>query len=398
MLASLGAAMLCTGAIQRIVPSDDRIWYEGRWAQAGGQATAEWPCASISFGVSVNPGGGSLELDWAGVRVLLNVTITDSSGQLHSSCLVEAPSVQIPGWQTTQLAFHGTESATSYTVRFRRLTPGMPFGMGAGRILAPSWLAFHGISRLEGVALTATPPAPQRRLEFIGASDTAGYCVRGDPAVGAVAAALDVYYGDCDLAYPGRLASAFGAELAIEAMAGVGLTQNAPGVGPLTMPSLWPRTLQSSPAPRWPFGWAPQLVFISLGGNDYNHQGGDVPSNASFTAAYGDFLRQVLEVYPDATVLAVCGMGDPTEAEYDPDNNRCAPCPHVQAAVEAFVAASSAYAARVRYVLIPCDGSVVSGEGEMGCAGHKNAVGQGAIAAFLQPIVTEVSGWSLASP
>jgi len=67
-------------------------------------------------------------------------------------------------------------------------------------------------------------------------------------------------------------------------------------------------------------------------------------------------------------------MGDPTEAIRSPDNNRCKPCPHVETAVKAF---NEKYMGvhRVEYVFIPCDGSVVTGSGDIGCMGHKNQVG-----------------------
>ena len=35
-------------------------------------------------------------------------------------------------------------------------------------------------------------------------------------------------------------------------------------------------------------------------------------------------------------VVSVCGQGSPLEAKFDPDNNRCRPCPHVSDATDAF--------------------------------------------------------------
>lgn len=74
-------------------------------------------------------------------------------------------------------------------------------------------------------------------------------------------------------------------------------------------------------------------------------------------------------------VLAVCGFGDPTEAIRDPDNNRCKPCPHVESAVSDFNTKWQGYYPEVAYIFVPCDGSVVTGEGDIGCAGHKNRQG-----------------------
>ena len=87
------------------------------------------------------------------------------------------------------------------------------------------------------------------------------------------------------------------------------------------------------------------------------------------------------------TVINVCGQGSPAEASFDPDNNRCAPCPHVEAAVREFADD------RVHYVFIPCDGSVVTGDGDIGCAGHKNRQGQREVFDFLKDKVAVITGW-----
>ena len=55
-------------------------------------------------------------------------------------------------------------------------------------------------------------------------------------------------------------------------------------------------------------------------------------------------------------------MGSPAEAAFDPDNNRCRPCPHVRDATTAYVAANPTR--RVHYLLVPCNGSVVDDVGE----------------------------------
>ena len=85
-------------------------------------------------------------------------------------------------------------------------------------------------------------------------------------------------------------------------------------------------------------------------------------------------------------------MGDPTEHARDPDNDRCAPCPHVQDAVVAFLAKyGDQYG--LKYFDIPCDGSVVTGSGDIGCAGHKNRKGQAEVANHLIPQLKEWMGW-----
>ena len=144
------------------------------------------------------------------------------------------------------------------------------------------------------------------------------------------------------------------------------------------------QTLLTEKKPKWEgVGGVetPDLVVISLGGNDYNHHNGNVPSNEDFSEAYGAFITSVFNEYGEGVkVLNVCGQGSPEEATYDPDNNRCSPCQHVEDAVAEFQADNEGM--EVDYLFVPCDGSVVEGLGDIGCAGHKNRVGQRKVAEF----------------
>lgn len=136
----------------------------------------------------------------------------------------------------------------------------------------------------------------------------------------------------------------------------------------------------------------PNLVVVSLGGNDFNHQDGRVPTNATFSAAYARLLDAFYSKFPDlGAVAAVCGMGSPAEAAFDPDNNRCKPCPHVSNAVDEYTAKNPTR--RVAYIFVPCDGSVVDGVDDIGCDGHKNAKGQSEVAAFLEPRLRALMAW-----
>ena len=231
-----------------------------------------------------------------------------------------------------------------------------------------------------------------------------GYCADGTPDNDAT---IDVYlggykYDNCELAYPGLLAVRLDAEYYVEAIAGIGLTQNAGGsshvaeMGPLPMPDLYNRTIQLLAEPVWDFSvYQPHMVMISLGGNDYNHQDGNVPSNETFSLAMEEFFLSIFNKYDGEAlnIVSICGMGDPLEAAYDPDNNRCRPCPHVHNGVTAFKQSYFSYAKQVHYIEVPCDGSVVTGVDDIGCMGHKNRLGQNEVADFLLPRVKEIMGW-----
>ncbi len=173
-------------------------------------------------------------------------------------------------------------------------------------------------------------------------------------------------YDNCDAAAAGNLGRALGADITLQGYAGVGLTQNANSkttwmLGKKTMTTLYNYTLQTDDSKTPEIfdlkaahqkAGAERALIISLGGNDYNHQKGHVPSNESFVAAYVAFLDQLLSSYgyapqaelgsekaddsglPAPTLISVCGQGSPIEAKEDPDNNRCRPCPHVEDATK----------------------------------------------------------------
>ena len=86
-------------------------------------------------------------------------------------------------------------------------------------------------------------------------------------------------------------------------------------------------------------------------------------------------------------------MGDPTEHARDPDNDRCSPCPHVKTAVSEF---QEKYGDQygLKYFDIPCDGTVVTGNGDIGCDGHKNRKGQAEVANHIAPQLKEWMGWN----
>ena len=193
----------------------------------------------------------------------------------------------------------------------------------------------------------------------------------------------------------------------MQAISGIGLIQNSDSaqqweMGNLSMPAYFNRTLQNQDTP-WNFSAEPfvDLLTISLGGNDYNHQHGNVPTNQSFTehsAAFFAFLfrafnKRQVETGSLTQIMAVCGMGDPEEVKIDPDNNRCRPCPHVADAVASFRVAHPSLASRLHYLFVPCDGTVITGLGDIGCNGHKNRLGQEKVAEFIAPFISSILGW-----
>ena len=81
-----------------------------------------------------------------------------------------------------------------------------------------------------------------------------------------------------------------------------------------------------------------------------------MPSNETFTDAMETFLLRLFSLYDAQTqphVVNICGQGSPDEAVFDPDNNRCRPCPHVEDATIAFQQRHADLNSRVHYIFIP---------------------------------------------
>ena len=249
---------------------------------------------------------------------------------------------------------------------------------------------FVGIETTTTAIKILAPRKKERKIVAIGASDTAGWCIDGTPSTSAFDYALGGWkYEDCGKTYEAQLATKFQASLSVQAISGIGLTQNAQAktpwiLGSRTMPQYFNLTLQEENKNLWNFtkDGIVDLVIVSLGGNDYNHQKGDRPANDVFSNAYISFLQFLFHIYDDnvmtnnktTKILSICGMGDPYEKKRNPDNDRCSPCPHVEAAVKQFqCTVPDQISNHLFYKFIPCDGSVVHGTNDIGCNGHKNS-------------------------
>lgn len=391
--------------------TDPRFALLGRWQlQGDGVARADWPCSGLKFRVATTTRSSNNSI----IRFRLNllrvranvVLINEATGLVESAVVLEGCRL-MDAEQQYDLQLPNSPN-NSYTVSLTKLTQAAPYNNGIGKWLS-SVLEFHGLETTENVVLATPPELPSRRVALIGASDMAGFCIDGFPET-SDALFWPWRYDNCDLAFHSVLGRQLNAQTSsVQAIAGIGVTQNAFAnlpflLGQNTISDYYGRLLQTDANSLWNFAsesQRPDLFVISLGGNDYNHQW-TVPSNETFSAAYQAFLQTVVEPYlmntDDntalvPTIVSVCGQGDPTEVERDPNNDRCRPCPHVQEATEAF---GSQYVdtVQVEYIFIPCDGSVVTGIDDIGCDGHKNSLGQARVADFLEPRLRQIMGWN----
>jgi len=403
--------------------------YKGRWLLEKGTARADWPCSGVQFSFTTTSSNSSSsstlpeEVDdgeeeairthipeaiWTRIslrlmigRVRVSVEVTNSkTGVVESSTILEGSAI-LDFAKNYDILVENLSPDTTYNVSLKKLTQASPFNNGLGKHLK-SILEFHGVE-LENIVQIREPSSlATRRIDYIGASDTAGFCVDGTPET-TDGMAKPWKYDNCDMTSHAMLGRRLNAEVNVQAIAGIGLTQNAFAsmpflLGKNTMPEYYKRVLQTQEKPAWDFEQSrPDLVVVSLGGNDFNHQN-SIPSNASFAEAYEVFLHEIARPYmqdggTSPTIVNICGQGDPTEVERDPNNDRCRPCPHVKDATESF---QNKYGdtIRVEYVFIPCDGTVVTGIDDIGCEGHKNQLGQERVADFLEPHFRQIMGWS----
>ena len=119
------------------------------------------------------------------------------------------------------------KSSNKLTVTLTKMSQSNPMGTGiATDFFSASTFSLIGL-RLTGKLLDPPRRAPHR-IQFVGASDTAGYCVDGTPDTGPIAEGLLGWeYENCDAGYVHLVGEALDADIEVLAIAGIGLTQNA---------------------------------------------------------------------------------------------------------------------------------------------------------------------------
>ena len=150
-----------------------------------------------------------------------------------------------------------------------------------------SFLGFETPGRLLPVAA-----APDRRIEFIGDSITAGYGDEGPGAACPYKAEEENEY----VTYGALTARALAADHVNIAWSGKTIAE---------MTSYWERTLPSKPDSRWDFkSWTPHLVVVNIGTNNFANID---PGEERFVRLYSMLVEHVRKAYPDAFVI--CALG-----------------------------------------------------------------------------------------
>ncbi|OIR14926.1 endoglucanase E precursor [mine drainage metagenome] len=227
--------------------------------------------------------GSELEVRFQGTA--LNVCLKEKGEDLYQVVVDGVPTTQLVTneHQTVYRVVEGLADSPHVVGLFKRTEP-----------LVGS-TQFLGLQLPAGAKLLPPPPAPTRRIEFIGDSITCGYGNEGKDQSQHFSPQTENNY----LAYGAVAARELNAEYVCVAWSGRTMWPT------FTIPEIYDRTLPDDPTSRWDFGqWKPDVVLINLGTNDFREK---VPDQAKWTAAYRAFLKRVRTNYPRAQIYCAIG-------------------------------------------------------------------------------------------
>lgn len=286
----------CANSIDSFVkPSHSHIHYEGRIGNDQADAAQLfWP-------------GTSITINFEGKEI--GAWFKDETGNNYYNIIIDNDSIFQVNPDTTKrlytLASNLSEGPHTVTI-FKRTS------WDKGK----AW--FYGFDIKEGKTLA--PPQPKKRkIEFYGNSITTGYAMEdlsGDDSP-------DGKFENNYRTYAAITARHFDAAYSCIAKAGIGITVSWDS---MIMPEIYDRINPYDSTSKWDFSkYTPQIVVINLFQNDSwlvnmpeNEQfkirfGTTAPDSTETIEAYGDFLKNIREKYPDAHIICSLGNMDATK-------------------------------------------------------------------------------------
>ena len=227
-----------------------------------------------------------------------------------------------------------------------------------------------GVTQLTGLSsfgtggsLSAPTAAPNKRMEVIGDSLSAGAGVEGNAACpGGINAFTNNY-----LAYGSVAARTVGADVVTIAWSGIGVYRNSDGSTTDTMPARYPYAIPND-GTAWDFSqYQPNVVVINLGTNDF----GSGDPGTPYETAYDAFVKTVRAKYATAYFILIDMYG----------GNRLTRINNVVAALKA------GGETMVESL------SVSSAQNNLGCNQHPNVAGQAAMGGVLAARLKSLMGW-----
>jgi len=177
-----------------------------------------------------------------------------------------------------------------------------------------------GISAIEATCIGAIEPteASDKLIEFVGDSITCGYGVDDLDSSHHFSTTTE----DATKTYAYKTAEKLGADYSLVSFSGYGIISGYSGDGTKQAEQLVPNfydkmgnsygTFVGDNIPQetaWDFTKSqPDVVVINLGTNDNSYVKNDAAKKEEYTAAYVEFLKQVREKNPDATIFCTLGI------------------------------------------------------------------------------------------
>jgi lysophospholipase L1-like esterase len=256
----------------------------------------------------VKTDGAALQYTWpgiyfegrfhgTGVGIALNDGNNDYDVQIDGATVAK---LVTPG-QTTYWV--SNLSNADHTVRLVKRTE-IPWAAGQ----------FGGFIAAPGGTILAKPAARRRQIEFIGDSFTAGYGNTSGQRDCAGIGGVD-RNSDADLSFGAHTAKSLNADYQLIAESGLGMVRNFGGSNPtFDFRTFYDRALQNVDGDVWvkPASWAPQLVVVGLGINDFstslnaNEKWATTDSLvADYTTAYQGFIDKLRARYGRDAIIVV---------------------------------------------------------------------------------------------
>lgn len=352
-------------------PDDPAIRYIGRFDTTKPKLPqSSWPMAGITVafhGSQTVTGSFQTTRDGLRMRVVVD-------GQTQG-ILVQKKQTKMQQFTLAK----GLDASKNHTLQVFQLSEG-------------AVVTFGGFE-LDAGQFDSAPKAPARRLEFIGDSDTAGWCADGSKNTGD----NQLKYEDPYVTWAQQLARSVGAEGMVEAVSGYGVERKTGAIGGVLDLVTFDKN-----SPNWDYTkWTPDAVVILIGPNDESltklvgasaQKPQGQSTNSIFITAYKALLNQVAKNYKDAKpapkIIHVCGGS----------LNGFDPCNDIQTANKQFNAEGGAI--QGYFTSITKDHwNLINGprgKGESpynGCDGHYNEKGHAVVAKDILPQLEKIMGW-----
>ncbi|MFT4254817.1 MAG: GDSL-type esterase/lipase family protein [Caulobacter sp.] len=208
--------------------------------------------------------------------------------------------------------------------RLDGLTPGRHLARAAVVGEMQSGPARFGGFFLDGASRPLPLTAPRRQIEFIGDSHSVGYGDASDKR----ACTRDEVWSTTDnsIAFGPLTARRFGADHQVNAISGRGIVRNYGGMPGDTLPLAWPKVLLgAAPAYADP-DWAPQVVVVNLGTNDFSTplKPGEPWKDRqalrdAYAATYVRFVQEIRARQPQAFVILLAPPSAEDEIAHEVD-------------------------------------------------------------------------------